>query len=292
MRRSFLFILVVLISMVPAAAQEQQKADPVRADIQKTFGFVPSYIEQFPAAGLAGAWEEQKALEFGETTIPGKYKSLISLAVASQVPCDYCIYADTAGARLGGATDGELREAIAMAALTRHWSTILNGSLLSEDEFRKEWSQMMKYAQKPTKAAMAPAAVTDAASAYKDIEATLGMVPSFFRIVPQPAIAGAWKAFKGIQLNPQTELPGQYKELIGLAVAAQIPCRYCVYAHTEAAKANGASQEQVNEALTMAALTRQWSTVIQGSGMELNDFKREVDRLFQNVQKKTTAQTR
>ena len=47
---------------------------------------------------------------------------------------------------------------------------------------------------------------------------------------------------KTLQLNPNTALPGRTKELIGLAVAAQIPCHYCIVAHTEFAKLNGASE--------------------------------------------------
>ena len=38
------------------------------------------------------------------------------------------------------------------------------------------------------------------------------------------------------------------KQLIGLAVAAQIPCAYCVYAHTKFAKAAGATDAQIKEA--------------------------------------------
>ena len=51
------------------------------------------------------------------TAIPGKYKSLIGLAVASQIPCKFCIIADTEFAKLEGATDRELTEAVAMAGL-------------------------------------------------------------------------------------------------------------------------------------------------------------------------------
>ncbi len=67
-----------------------------------------------------------------------------------------------------------------------------------------------------------------------------------------------------VQLNPKTKLDGKTKELIGLAVAAQIPCQYCVYFHTAAAKANGATDEEIREAVAMAAIARHWSTVLNG----------------------------
>ena len=76
-------------------------------------------------------------------------------------------------------------------------------------------------------------------------------------VLPQGAtadylIAGAWAEFKSVQLNPNTKLDGKTKELIGLAVSAQVPCQYCIYFHTAAAKANGATDQEVGEAVAMA----------------------------------------
>src|SRR5207244_2186489 len=79
------------------------------------------------------------------------------------------------------------------------------------------------------------------------------------------ALPGAWEEMKGLQLNPSTALPGRAKELIGLAVAAQIPCHYCIIAHTEFAKLNGANAEEIGDAVAMAALTRHWSPVLTGT---------------------------
>jgi len=119
-----------------------------------------------------------------------------------------------------------------------------------------------------------------ATAAYKDIQATLGMVPSFFKAFPESGIAGAWGEFKTIQLNPATALNGKTKELIGLAVAAQIPCAYCIYFHTAAAKANGATDEEIREAVAMAAISRHWSTVLNGMQVDLSTFKSETDAVL------------
>jgi AhpD family alkylhydroperoxidase len=132
------------------------------------------------------------------------------------------------------------------------------------------------------------AAVTELASAdqstaeatYRDIEATLGSVPGFFRLLPAVGIAGAWTEFKSVQLNPDTELDGKTKELLGLAVAAQIPCQYCIYFHTAAAKANGATEEEIREAVAMAAIVRHWSTVLNGMQVDLGTFMGEVDTVL------------
>src|SRR5262245_2912121 len=58
----------------------------------------------------------------------------------------------------------------------------------------------------------------------KEVEQTFGFVPQIFRLAPDAMLVGFWASFKGLQLNPGTKLDNKTKELIGLAVAAQIPC--------------------------------------------------------------------
>jgi len=124
-----------------------------------------------------------------------------------------------------------------------------------------------------------PAKADDASAqaTYRDIEQTLGSVPSFFKAFPESGIAGAWAEFKSVQLNPKTKLDGKTKELLGLAVSAQIPCQYCIYFHTAAAKLNGATDDEIREAVAMAAIVRHWSTVLNGMQVDLNGFKHETD---------------
>ena len=109
------------------------------------------------------------------------------------------------------------------------------------------------------------------------MQLTLGIVPGFFKQFPEVGIAGAWAEFKSVQLNPNTALTGKEKELIGLAVASQIPCTYCIYFHTAAAKANGATDEEVREAVAMASISRHWSTVLNGMQVDLSAFKTDTD---------------
>ena len=295
--RSFLVVLsIVTLFPLTIFADERaggsssgkavsKEAAATYAEVEQMFGFVPTFIKQFPPEGVEGAWQEIKALEFGETAIPAKYKSLIAIAIAAQIPCQYCLYVDTKSAKIEGATDAEIYEAIAMSAITRHWSTILNGGLVDDATFQKEASQMFAYAQNPTKRDMAPAAVTDADSAYRDIEATFGLVPGFMRLIPKQGIAGAWKEMKNVQMSSNTAIPPKYKEAIGLAVAAQIPCRFCAYFHTEAMKLNGATEEEIQDALAISALTRHWSTMLNGSQADMAQFRREWDKVFANMEK-------
>ena len=70
-------------------------------------------------------------------------------------------------------------------------------------------------------------------------------------------------------------------------MSAQIPCSRCVYWDTEAAKVDGASQEEINEAITMAAISRHWSTVLNGMQTDDVKFKREMSEVFATLKKRS-----
>ena len=138
-------------------------------------------------------------------------------------------------------------------------------------------------------ATSASAQDASAQAAYRDIEQTLGSVPTFFKMFPESGIAGAWAEFKSVQLNPKTALDNKTKQLIGLAVSAQIPCQYCIYFHTAVAKANGASDAEIREAVAMAAITRHWSTVLNGMEIDLAQFKSESDTVLRAAGEKAKS---
>ncbi|MES2073037.1 MAG: carboxymuconolactone decarboxylase family protein [Pseudomonadota bacterium] len=122
-----------------------------------------------------------------------------------------------------------------------------------------------------------PPVAASAAATYQDIEATLGLVPGFFKAFPQAGIAGGWAEFKNLQVSENTLLTPKVKQLIGLAVSAQVPCSYCVYFHTAVARAYGATDGEIQEAVALAAITRHWSTVLNGMAVDLPTFKHEID---------------
>jgi AhpD family alkylhydroperoxidase len=124
-----------------------------------------------------------------------------------------------------------------------------------------------------------PAASSPAAATTAEIQKTFGFVPEFFKSVPQTLLPSWWAGLTTFQLNPATKLDGKTKELIGLAVAAQIPCEYCVYFHTEAARLNGATDEEIREAVGMAAITREGSTILNGLQTDKAQFKKDVSRI-------------
>ena len=95
---------------------------------------------------------------------------------------------------------------------------------------------------------------------------------------PEHALQSALEA-RGVLEGEQAALDAKTRELIALGVAAQIPCSYCVYAHTNKARAQGASEAEIRESVATAATVRQWSTVLNGMQYDLDEFKAEYDKL-------------
>jgi AhpD family alkylhydroperoxidase len=115
-----------------------------------------------------------------------------------------------------------------------------------------------------------------AQTTYDEVQSTLGGVPSFVRLFPKGAVAGAWAEERDLELSNKTALSPKEKALIGLAVAAQIPCEYCIWLDTRSAKSAGATQEEIAEAVAMAGLTRHWSTFFNGMQIDFGQFKQEL----------------
>ena len=128
-----------LVAGATLAAHADDALDAAKADMAATLGPDSVQTGVFPDAFAASTWAQTRVwLIDNGATIPPKYRALIGLAVSSQIPCAYCIYADTADARTFGATDEEIKEAIMFAALTRQGSTLMNGNMVDIDAFKAE----------------------------------------------------------------------------------------------------------------------------------------------------------
>lgn len=136
--------------------------------------------------------------------------------------------------------------------------------------------------RQPAKPPVATGTTADSAT-IKDIEQTFGFVPQFMRAIPDQLLPAFWQGMKTFQMSTETRLDVKTKELIGLAVAAQIPCDYCVMFHRAAALANGASEQELEEAVGMAAMTRQGSTLLNGLQIDKAQFRRDLDRIMRQA---------
>ena len=137
--------LLVMFSITLNVAQDTPEYKKAIEEIKSEFGTVPVMFEVFPKYALAGAWENFKQLSSPNSLIPPKYRELLQLAVAAQIPCQYCIYFHTNAAKAFGATEEEIQEAVAQGAQTRQWSMILQGNMVNYEEFKKELDGAMKY---------------------------------------------------------------------------------------------------------------------------------------------------
>jgi len=123
---------------------------------------------------------------------------------------------------------------------------------------------------------------------HADIRETLGLVPEFFRTIPDSLIETEWRSFKTLMLS-ETAIPNKYKELIGLGVSGATRCRYCTYFHTEAAKLWGATDEEINEAALVAKNTMGWSTYLNTRQFDYDQFVREFDQIAEHVRSQMAA---
>lgn len=137
--RSLPAIAAFVLILSPAARADEAAAEKTYQEIERALGGVPTFIKLYPKSGVAGAWAQMRDLEFSDkTALTPKMKALISLAVAAQVPCGYCVWADTKTAKQHGASDQEIAEAVAVAGLTRQWSTFFHGMQIDLATFKKE----------------------------------------------------------------------------------------------------------------------------------------------------------
>lgn len=276
-----------------AAAAVSPEAQAAYDDIQKTLGMVPSFFKLYPQEAIAAAWEDMKSVQMNpNTALSGKYKELIGLGVSAQIPCRFCTYFHTEAAKLNGASDRELHEAVAIAGMTRKWSAMLYGTQVDEATFRKDADKIVAKIKgdmekmKKGEQVEQPGPVTDAASVKLAMEKMFGFAPAWMLSYPPAGLPAMWKTLMSLEMNPATALPGKVKSLMSLAVGSQVPCRYCTYMDSEFAKLEGATQAELTEAVAMAAIVRQWSTFLNGINLEEKAFRMEADKLFKILRKR------
>ena len=247
-RSTILIVAIAAFSTTLSAQESNTEAyDKAKQEITQTFGTFPSFFDAFPKYALHGAWQSFKELQ-APASISPKNRELIGLGVASQIPCVYCVYFHTESAKAFGATDEEIKEAVAYGALVRHWSTVLHGAQVDFEEFKKGNYNM-------------------------------------FDAFPKYALSGARQAYN--ELEGPGSIDQKNRDLIGLAVASQIPCTYCIGAHANSLKEEGATDEEIKEAVALGAETRHWSMVLQGNQVDFEEFKTEYDSMVKYMMEKS-----
>ncbi|WP_172299838.1 carboxymuconolactone decarboxylase family protein [Pseudoruegeria sp. HB172150] len=138
--RRITFVVATSLTILASGsiASAQQSAEQARAEAAEMMGGKPlPDIENYPDFATGVAWEWMKAMESGEGPLDVKTSNLIGLAVAAQIPCEFCSAYHYAAAKAAGATDQELAHAAAMAGYTRNWSAVLYGTQTDIPAYKK-----------------------------------------------------------------------------------------------------------------------------------------------------------
>lgn len=123
-----------------------------------------------------------------------------------------------------------------------------------------------------------------------DIEKTMGSVPGFMKALPEDVLVSDWALMKKYQYG-DSEIPAKYREMIGLAVAANLKCPYCQHMHLGMAKAYGASEEELSELAFLASFTSRWSAMLHAQNYDLDQFKKEAAQIGDFMNKEQTKIT-
>ena len=84
----------------------------------------------------------------------------------------------------------------------------------------------------------------------------------------------AWLDLNNIVGRDDGAVPKKYRELIAVAVACTTQCPYCIEAHAKAAKAAGATREEIVESAFVAAALRAGGAATHGA-MALKFFDQD-----------------
>lgn len=117
----------------------------------------------------------------------------------------------------------------------------------------------------------------------REMKETFGFVPKFYDALPKTGREGAWRLQKQLELADDTALDPKTKELIGLAMASHIKCKYCMYFHRRTSETFGATPEELREAIAMGGTTVFFSNSLSGMGVDFDEFKREVERAIEHM---------
>lgn len=119
----------------------------VYKEIEETFGLVPSFMKTIPDSTIEQEWELFKKIQIEAGEIPNKYRELIGLGLSAVSKCRYCTLFHTEMAKLYGASDEEIEEAVHYAKSSAGWSAYLNGMQADYDQFKDELRRAGEHAR-------------------------------------------------------------------------------------------------------------------------------------------------
>lgn len=174
------------------------------------------------------AFNDFNVAVFKEGALSKKDKEIIAVAITHVTQCPYCIDAHTKNAKKAGATLEELAEAVFVTAAVEAGGAITHSTHVHNAK-TQDASDIL-YARSNLK--------------------NLGQLGKF-----------APDGFKGYQTFSATatkagKLTTKFKEIIAVAVANATQCPYCIDVHTKNAEKQGATSEELAEAIIVTSAVR------------------------------------
>lgn len=117
---------------------------------------------------------------------------------------------------------------------------------------------------------------------YAEMTEMFGLVPSFFKLVPDNSLELEWKLFRTLQFD-EGAIPNKYRELIGIGIAAITKCEYCIQYHTGVAQLNGATDAEIEDAVHFAKSSAGWSAYLNGMQVDRDQFADELAQVAEHV---------
>lgn len=117
----------------------------------------------------------------------------------------------------------------------------------------------------------------------EEMEETFGLVPPPLETIPDDDATNEWPYFKKYTVG-ESEIPPKYRELIGLAVAANIKCPYCAFFHRKAARMHGATEAELEETYSLASFTTRYSAMLHAQQYDLEQFESEVGQIADHLE--------
>lgn len=263
--------------------------DMIYGQIEEMFGFVPSFFRTIPDTSLELEWRLFRQAQFEEGAIPNLYRELIGLAISSATRCRYCLHYHTEVSKLYGATEEQLEATVRWTKTCAGWGSYVNGLQPDFEEFKSEIHQASEHIRGVLSKGLKPMDVETELKwtrdeVYRDMEEVFGLVPGFFKRVPDRRLATEWLVVKR-ELFGEGPIPIKYRHLIGVGLGAALRCRFTVFFHTELAKLCGATDEEIEDAISYAKSNMSWSAYITGLQTDFERFKAEVHRACKHVMK-------
>lgn len=126
---------IIFVSFLATCISAFSLADDQMREVKTANPFVALH----PEAQQEATAEYYEAVENNvfNGAIPLKYAQLAALSASVAIRCEYCIPAHTAFAKAAGATDEEIKTAVAIAADVSLNSSMLYGNQFDMDAFLK-----------------------------------------------------------------------------------------------------------------------------------------------------------